>query len=57
MDDPSTHADDFRRQMNELGIASGLTVIQDAPHPFLGKQIWFDEAIETADAFFKAKLK
>ena len=56
-DDPSTHADMFRRQMEKLGIPSQLTVIKDAPHPFLGKQVWFDEMIETADAFFIKQLK
>ncbi len=56
-DDPSTHADDFRRRMDELKIASGLTVIKDAPHPFVGKQVWFDEMIEKADAFFSSTLK
>lgn len=56
-DDPSTHADRFRNQMDELGIASGLTVIKEAPHPFLGKQVWFDEAIDKADEFFSKHLK
>ena len=56
-DDPSTHADGFRRRMEELGIQSGLTIIKDAPHPFLGKQVWFDEMIEVADAFFTKHLK
>jgi len=56
-DDPSTHADDFREQMKELSIQSGLTVVKDAPHPFLGKQVWFDEMIETTDAFFRSTLK
>lgn len=56
-DDPSTHADEFRRRMEELGIQSGLTVVEDAPHPFLGKQVWFDEMIETADKFFVRSLK
>ena len=56
-DDPSTHADEFRRRMEELGIPSDLTVIKDAPHPFLGKQVWFDEMIEVADAFFGRTLK
>jgi len=56
-DDPSTHADVFRRQMEEFGIRSELTIIKDAPHGFLGKQVWFDEMIETADAFFKKQLK
>jgi len=56
-DVPSTHADMFRRQMEKFGIPSQLTVIKDAPHPFLGKQVWFDEMIETADAFFIKQLK
>ena len=56
-DDPSTHADEFRRRMEELGIKSGLTVIKDAPHPFLGKQIWFDEMVNMADQFFQRTLK
>jgi pectinesterase len=56
-DDPSTHADKFRRQMKELDIQSGLTIIKDAPHPFLGKQFWFDQMIEVADTLFKRTLK
>jgi pectinesterase len=56
-DDPSTHADSFRKRMDELGIHSGLTVIKDAPHPFLGKQAWFDEMVDTADALFEKALK
>lgn len=56
-DDPSTHADGFRETMKELGIASGLTVIEDAPHPFLGKQVWFDQMVDRADAFFSDVLK
>lgn len=55
-DDPSTHADQFRDQMNQLGIPSGLTVIQNAPHPFLGKQVWFDQMIEVADQFLRKTL-
>jgi pectinesterase len=42
-DDPSTHADHFRQRM----------VIKDAPHPFLVKQMWFDEMIDFADAFLR----
>ena len=57
IDDPSTHADEFRAQMTALEIESGLTVIKDAPHPFLGKQIWFDEMMERADALFEKALK
>ncbi len=56
-DDPSTHADEFRRRMDELDIPTGFTVIKNAPHPFLGKQVWFDEMIEAADAFFGRTLK
>ncbi len=55
-DDPSTHAEAFRQRMNELGIQSDLTLIQDAPHPFLGKQVWFDEMIQVADAFLTKHL-
>ncbi|MEQ8784985.1 MAG: alpha/beta hydrolase [Pirellulaceae bacterium] len=56
-DDPSTHADVFRARMKELGVPSDLTVINDAPHAFLGKQVWFDEMLETADRFFTMTLK
>lgn len=52
-DDASTHAVQFRKRMQELGIPTGLTVIAEAPHPFLGKQVWFDEAINAADKFFR----
>ena len=38
-------------------IPSDLTIIKDAPHPFLGKQAWFDEMIEMAGAFFEKNLK
>ena len=47
----------FDERMEELGIQSGLTVIKDAPHPFLGKQVWFDEMIEVADEFFSKHLR
>ncbi|MEL6105228.1 MAG: sulfatase-like hydrolase/transferase [Planctomycetota bacterium] len=56
-DDPSTRAASFRARMKELGIQSGLTVIDGAPHPFLGKQDWFDEMLNAADAFFKKSLR
>ena len=56
-DDPSTHATVFRRQLKELNIPNNLTIIKDAPHPFLGKQAWFDQAMETADSFFTQHLK
>ena len=56
-DDPSTHADRFRKEMDELGTPSNLTIIQDAPHAFLNKQDWFNQMLETTDAFFKKTLK
>ncbi|MEO1996831.1 MAG: alpha/beta fold hydrolase, partial [Planctomycetaceae bacterium] len=56
-DDPSTHAEKFRKQMKRLGLPGGLTVIQNAPHPFLGKQVWFDEMLEAADDFLGENLK
>ncbi len=52
-DDASTHAVQFRKRMQKLGIPTGLTIIAEAPHPFLGKQVWFDEAIQAADRFFR----
>ncbi|MFY9256934.1 MAG: alpha/beta fold hydrolase [Fuerstiella sp.] len=56
LDDASTHAEKFRQRMQELKIPSGLTVIKDAPHAFPGKQVWFDQMIDQADAFFKQHL-
>ena len=56
-DDPSTHADEFRQRMEELGIQADLTIIKDAPHPFTVRQVWFDEMIETAGAFFTRALR
>ncbi|MDA7887368.1 alpha/beta fold hydrolase [bacterium] len=56
-DDASTQADKFRNQMSELNIPANLSVIKDAPHPFLTKQTWFDQMINLADAHFKKTLK
>ena len=55
-DDESTKASEFLQGLEELGISGGLTVIKDAPHPFLGKQIWFDQMVECSDQFFKEKF-
>ncbi len=57
IDDPSTHANAFRASMDHLGLQADLTVIKDAPHPFLGKQVWFDQMTEVADEFFTEHLK
>ena len=56
-DDASTQANKFRNQMSRLNIPANLTVIKDAPHSFLTKQIWFDQLINLADAHFKKNLK
>ena len=52
LDDASTRADDTRRDLMRHGIATGLTVIPQAPHDFLGQQRAFDAAVNaTAVAF------
>lgn len=56
-DDRSTRAEAFRQRMSQLRIPSGLTVVEGAPHPFLGKQVWFDQMVDEADQFFKGHLK
>ena len=56
-DDASTHADVFRERMKQFDISSGLTVIKDAPHGFIGKQIWFDQMVERADQFFRDSFR
>jgi acetyl esterase/lipase len=57
-DDPSTRAGQFRQQMAAFGVpAAGLSIIQDAPHPFLVTQVWFDEAMEMAGTFFTRHLQ
>ena len=56
-DDASTHADAFREQMKQFDTSSGLTVIKDAPHGFIGKQIWFDQMVERADQFFRDSFR
>ena len=56
-DDASTHADVFRKRMNQYGVSAGLTVIKGAPHGFIGKQVWFDQMVERADKFFKDSFR
>lgn len=57
LDDPSTHADDLRRDMLHLGLPTGLTLIRKAPHAFLNQQQNFDPAVEATTAFFDLHLK
>lgn len=57
LDDDSTHADKMRREMIELGVATGLKILPNAPHAFLGQQQNFDPAVEACDQFFTLHLK
>jgi acetyl esterase/lipase len=56
-DDPSTHAEAFRKKLDSLGIQNKLSILKDAPHGFANKQIWFDQMLEIADDFFSKTLK
>jgi arylsulfatase A len=57
LDDPSTHAEAFRKQSKKLGIATGLLVIPEALHGFHRKQKFFDVAIDQLDLFLTKQLK
>jgi sugar lactone lactonase YvrE/acetyl esterase/lipase len=57
LDDPSTHADDLRRDMMRLGIPTGLSLIRQAPHAFLNQPQNFSPAAQTTTAFFDLHLK
>lgn len=57
LDDPSTHADETRADLEKLGIPTGLVLIPGAPHAFLGQQKAFNHCVETADDFFSKHLK
>jgi len=57
LDETSTRADDMRRDLMKLGVATRLTVIPQAPHAFLGQQRAFDLALDACDAFFTLHLK
>jgi acetyl esterase/lipase len=57
LDDPSTHAEAARADLAKLGITTGLTVIPQAPHAFLGRQTSFDTCVEACHDFFRRHLK
>jgi hypothetical protein len=57
LDDPSTHADDARADLVKLGIPTGLTLIPQAPHAFLGQQKAFDTCVSGCAKFFVKHLK
>ena len=56
-DDPSTHADEMRGDMEKLGVPTGLKIVPNAPHAFLGRQDGFDLAVSTCEQFFKRHLQ
>lgn len=57
LDDPSTHADETRADLARLGIPTGLTLLPQAPHAFLGQQKAFDACVNASTAFFQKHLK
>ncbi|MFM2143083.1 MAG: Arylsulfatase [Verrucomicrobiota bacterium] len=57
LDDPSTHADDARADLAKLTIPTGLEVIPQAPHAFLGQQKAFDICVNVCVEFFTKHLK
>jgi acetyl esterase/lipase len=57
LDDASTHADDARVDLEKLGIPTGLTLIPQAPHAFLGQQKSFDACVSACETFFNQHLK
>ena len=56
LDDASTHADDARADLAKLGIPTGLEIIPQAPHAFLGQQKAFDVCVNACVAFFGKHL-
>lgn len=57
LDDPSTHADETRADLDKLGIPTGFKSIPQAPHAFLGRQSSFDIGLEACAEFFAKHLK
>jgi acetyl esterase/lipase len=51
-DDSSTHADETRADLQKLGLPTGLVLITDAPHAFLGRQDAFDACLTASGEFF-----
>ena len=57
LDDPSTHADETRADLEKLGIETGFVAIPQAPHAFLGRQASFDLCLDYCATFFAKHLK
>jgi arylsulfatase A-like enzyme/dienelactone hydrolase len=55
-DDPSTHAEKFRKQMLKFDIPQNYKMILGAPHGFLRHQSWFDASIRETLNFLKVHL-
>lgn len=57
LDNDATHAGPFREKMDALEIPEDLTVIENAPHGFVGRQKFFDQAMDVAAEWFQQNLK
>jgi len=57
LDDASTHADEARADLEKLGIPTGLVLIPQAPHAFLGQQKAFDACVSASVEFFSKHLR
>jgi len=57
LDDASTHADEARADLEKLGIPTGLVLIPQAPHAFLGQQKAFDTCVSASVEFFSKHLR
>ncbi len=55
-DDPSTHAVEMRADLEKLGVPSGLVLLTDAPHSFLGREDAFNACLGAAAEFFAKHL-
>lgn len=56
-DGAHTRAESYRKKLEEFKTDTGLTLIDGAPHAFLGRQIWFDEMIDESEKFFDNHLR
>lgn len=50
-DDVSPRANHFRAAAKKVSIPTTLKLIDDAPHPFPGRQVWFDQYVDYAATF------
>jgi arylsulfatase A len=57
LDDPSTHAEEIRADLQKLTIPTGFEIIPQAPHGFLGEQKAFDTSVTACVVFFGKYLR